>query len=44
MFNLSLGFAAWLSQECLMVEQTYTSKCHCNTVLIAGLDNIVIAN
>ena len=28
----------------LMMEQTYTGKCHCNTILIAGLDNIVIAN
>jgi len=28
----------------LMMEQTYASKCHSNTVLIAGLDHIVIAN
>ena len=28
----------------LMMEQAYTSKRHCNTILIAGLDNIVIAN
>ena len=28
----------------LMVEQTYTSKRHCDTILIASLNNIVVAN
>ena len=28
----------------LMVEQTYASKCHCDAILIASLNYIVVAN
>ena len=28
----------------LMVEETHTRKCHCNTVLVAGFNNIVVTD